>query len=156
MQDKFIYFTMCKGIYTSWTYYIMQFCFMLKICRVNLPWYLQCPLWKQLRYENFLTWIPESLSQRQMSKNASNGDFHQTVCVTSLCKESPVACIYEESNKFSLQNGVLYRNIVLNKQNVRQLVLTVSFRLITFRDINFDTPMQAIMEGTVLYIRWER
>ena len=89
-------------------------------------------------------------------EDVRNGDFHQTVCVTSLCKESPVACKYEESNKFSLQNGVLYRNIVLNKQNVRQLVLTASFRLITFRDINFDTPMQAIMEGTELYIRWER
>ena len=38
-----------------------------------------------------------------------------------------------ESNKFSLQNGILYRNIVLNNQNVRQLVLPASFRDTAFR-----------------------
>ena len=53
---------------------------------------------------------------------------------SSLCKESPEVRKYlRESNKFSLQNGILYRNIVLNNQNVRQLVLPASFRDTAFR-----------------------
>ena len=79
-------------------------------------------------------WIKEQSSDKTIKRVVELllSDFLPTG--SSLCKESPEVCKYlRESNKFSLQNGMLYKNIFLNNQNVRQLVLPASFRDTAFR-----------------------
>lgn len=81
-----------------------------------------------------IDWIKEQSSDKTIKRVVELllSDFLPTG--SSLCKESPEVRKYlRESNKFSLQNGILYRNIVLNNQNVRQLVLPASFRDTAFR-----------------------